>query len=122
VLQRNAARRLGRGPSDPLAIDELADRAARRDAASLAAFADYGRAVAGGLGTLLALYGRTSCARWQRRPHFPLYREAIDIALAELRTWTGPVDVVATKLDDYGGAIGAARLATAGDAGGPARP
>jgi glucokinase len=121
VLQRNAARRLDRNPSDPLAIDELADWAARRDAASLAAFADYGRAVAGGLATLLALYGPDivvlggSGAR-----HLGLYREAIDMALAELKTWTDPVDVVATRLDDYGGAIGAARLATAVDAGGPA--
>ena len=113
VLQRNSARLLGRQPSDPSAIDELADRARRGDVESLALFANYGRAVADGLATLLAVYGPTivvlggSAAR-----HLPLYRESIHAALAELATWTTPVDIVATALDDYGGAIGAARLAT----------
>jgi glucokinase len=113
VLQRKAARLLGRAPSDPAAIAELADRAGGGDPESLTAFATYGRAVADGLATLLALYGPNivvlggSGAR-----HFPLYRETIHTALAELGTWTQPVSIVATKLDDYGGAIGAARLAT----------
>jgi glucokinase len=113
VLQRAAADLLGRAPSDPAAIAELADRAGRGEAESRAVFATYGRAVADGLATLLALYGPTTVVLGgSGASHFPLYRETVDTALAELRIWTTPVDIVATTLDDYGGAIGAARLAT----------
>jgi glucokinase len=121
VLQRTAAGQLGRAPSDPMAISELAERAGRGEAESLATFAAYGRAVAEGLGTLLALYGPDivvlggSGAR-----NFALYRETIHTALAPLGRWTPTVNIVATTLDDYGGAIGAARLVT--PAGAPAHP
>ncbi len=113
VLQRAASALLGRAPSDPAAIGDLADRAGSGDAESLATFAAYGRAVADGLGTVLALYAPSlvvlggSAARY-----LPLYRAAIDTALAPLERWIPCVDIVATALDDYGGAIGAARLAT----------
>ena len=43
--------------------------------------------------------------------YFTLYRDALTAALVPLSTWTPTVPVVATTLDDDGGAIGAARLA-----------
>ncbi len=115
VLQHTAALMLGRAPSDPAAIAELADRAGRDNAEAQATFTAYGRAVADGLGTLLALYSPNivvlggSGARY-----FPLFRDAIHTALAPLK-YLDPVNIVATILDDYGGAIGATRIATVAD-------
>lgn len=112
ALQRTAAGLAGREPSDPAAIEELAARAGRGDTQSLEAFAAYGRAVADGLATLLALYGPDlvvlggSGARY-----FALYRDALDAALTPLSAWTPSVPIGASTLDDYGGAIGAARFA-----------
>ena len=91
----------------------MAHRAGHGHSTSLATFAAYGRAVADGLATLLALYGPDvvvlggSGARYMT-----LYRDTVRSALARLGRWTPTVDIVATTLDDYGGAIGAAHLAT----------
>ena len=60
ALQRTAAHLVGREPSDPTVIAELADRAGRGDAPALRAFVDFGRALADGLATLLAAAPATS--------------------------------------------------------------
>lgn len=108
-LQNTAAGILGRSTTDAHVIDDLATRG---DLIARQAFHDYGIAVAAGLGTLLTLYGPDlvviggSAAR-----HLPLYRDAIRDALAALGRWIPHHQVVGTQLDDYGGAIGGARIA-----------
>ena len=112
ALQRSAAQLLGRAPSDPAAITVLADRAGRGDADARAVFAAYGRAVADGLATLLTLYGPSVVVLGgSGAGYFTAYGDAIRTALARLGRWIPSVDIVATELDDYGGAIGGARLA-----------
>lgn len=109
TLQHGAARILGRSPTDPRVIDDLA---ARDDREARQAFHDYGTSIAAGLGTLLTLYGPElvviggSAAR-----HLPLYRKAILDSLAALGRWIPSPQVVGTRLNDYGGAIGGAHLA-----------
>jgi glucokinase len=111
TLQRDAARILGRSPTDVNVIDDLA---ARSDRDARQAFHDYGTGIAAGLGTLLALYGPDlvviggSAAR-----HLPLYSGAILAALGALGRWIPSPHIVGTRLDDYGGAIGGAHLALA---------
>ena len=111
-LQRTAARIHDRDPTDSRVIDALADRAAQGDHAARTCFDDYGTGIAAGLATLLTLYGPDlvviggSAAR-----HLPLYQNAISESLATLGTWIPKHEVVRTQLDDYGGAIGGARLA-----------
>lgn len=110
-LQRTAAGILGQSPTDVRVIDDLA---ARNDDDARQVFHDYGTAVAEGLATLLTLYGPDlvviggSAAR-----HLPLYREALAGSLAGLGSWIPEHEVVGTRLDDYGGAIGGACLARA---------
>lgn len=111
-LQRTAARILHREPTDGRVIDDLADRAVRGDHAARTIFCDYGISIAAGLATLLTLYGPDlvviggSAAR-----HLPHYLNAITETLATLGTWIPEHEIVATQLDDYGGAIGGACLA-----------
>lgn len=114
TLQRTAAAVLDRSPTDGSVIADLADLARGGSEAACAAFADYGRAVADGLATLLTLYGPDlvvvggSAAR-----HLPLYAGPMSEAIAALGGWVPRHRIVATGLDDYGGAIGGARLAVA---------
>lgn len=113
TLQRTAARMLHRAPIDKTVIGDLAGRAAHGDADALAAFESYGQGVADGLGTLLTLYGPHvvviggSAARY-----FDLYSGSIETSLAKLDGWIPQHRIVKTVLDDYGGAIGSARLSS----------
>jgi glucokinase len=109
TLQHSAARILGRTPTDARVIDDLA---ASNDCDARQAFHAYGSSIAAGLATLLTLYGPDlvviggSAAR-----HLPLYRKAIHEALATLGRWIPSQQIVGTRLNDYGGAIGGAHLA-----------
>jgi glucokinase len=113
TLQRTAARILNRPPTDKTVISELAGLAARHDAVALAAFDSYGQGIADGLGTLLTLYAPTMVViGGSAASYFDLYRETIETSLKRLDGWIPKHQMVRTALDDYGGAIGAARLAT----------
>jgi glucokinase len=113
TLQRTAARILNRPPSDKTVISELAALAARDDAVALSAFDSYGQGIADGLGTLLTLYAPTMVViGGSGASYFDLYRETIETSLTRLDGWIPKHQMVRTALDDYGGAIGGARLAT----------
>ncbi|HEY0812349.1 MAG TPA: ROK family protein [Pseudonocardia sp.] len=113
-LQHTAARILDRSPAEEHVIADLADHARRGDEAACAAFADYGRAVADGLATLLALYGpELAIIGGSAARYLALYERSMSEAIAALGGWVPPHRVIRTRLDDYGGAIGGARLAVA---------
>jgi glucokinase len=113
TLQRAAARILNRPPTDKTVISELAARAARDDADALAAFDTYGQGIADGLGTLLTLYGPAVVViGGSAAGYFDLYRKTIETSLNTLKGWIPVHKIVKTALDDYGGAIGGARLAS----------
>ncbi len=113
ALQRAAARILNRVPTDKTLIADLAARAHQDDDTARAAFDSYGQAIADGLGTLLTLYGATLVViGGSAANHFHLYRRSLETSLQALDGWIPPHQIVKTALDDYGGAIGGARLAT----------
>ena len=115
ALQRAAAAVLGRPPEDRGALSELAARAGRDDPVALGVYERYGEAVADGLGTLLALYGpATVVIGGSGSEHLEHYRRALERSLAAVRGWVPEHTVVGTRLDDHGGAIGAAHLALQG--------
>ena len=112
TLQRAAAELLGRPPGDRGALVELAARAGRGDPVAAGVYDRYGEAVADGLATLLALYGpATVVLGGSASRHLEHYRGAITRSLAAVRGWVPEHTVVGTRLDDHGGAIGAAHLA-----------
>jgi glucokinase len=111
TLQRTAATLLGSEPSDKGAIPELAARARSGQPSATATFRDYGRAVADGLGTLLAVYRPQSVVLGgSAAEYFELYREPLEDSLAELGSWIHYSTLTKTALNDYGGAVGAAFL------------
>jgi glucokinase len=114
ALQRAAAEVLGRAP-DRTVILELATRASAGDAVALGVFDNYGRAIAEGLGTLLTLHGpEIVVIGGSAAGHLGLYANSITRSLDGLGGWIPKHQVVRTVLDDYGGAIGAAYLASGG--------
>jgi glucokinase len=113
ALQRAAAELLGRPANDPGAMSELGARADAGEATAIDVFCHYGRGVADGLATLLALYrpervvlGGSAAA------YLPYYHRALREALQPLKAWISQPEIVKTELDDYGGAIGGAILAS----------
>ncbi|GAA2795563.1 ROK family protein [Crossiella cryophila] len=112
TLQRTAARVLGRSGTDERVIADLADLATHGDHLALATFREHGTRIAAGLATLLSLYGPDlvvlggSAARY-----LPLFRPGIHSALDALGDWGPEPEIVRTRLDDYGGALGGAHLA-----------
>lgn len=114
ALQHAAADLLRQPSHDQRVLPELADRADHHDPAALAIYQRYGQAVADGLGTLLTLYGPTTVVLGgSAAQHLHHYQSAITQSLAPLRAWIPPHQIVRTRLDDYGGAIGGAVLAVA---------
>jgi len=112
-LQRAAATILDRGPRDRTVIFDLAARAEGDDPVARAAFASYGERVADGLGTLLTLYGPSLVViGGSAASHLELYRRGLESALSSLHGWIPEHQILQTALDDDGGAIGAAHLAT----------
>lgn len=113
TLQRSAAELLGRAASDAAVIDDAADLARRGDNDARDLFATYGRAVADGLATLVTLYGPNMVVLGgSAAAYLPYYQDAIQSTMAQLGRWVPTVNIVATELNDYGGAIGGARCAT----------
>lgn len=112
-LQRTAARILDRPATSRAAIAALADRAARGDADALAAFDNYGQGIGEGLGTLLTLYGPPLVViGGSAADYLHLYSQSLKMSLDNLAGWIPAHQLRKTALNDYGGAIGAARLAT----------
>lgn len=112
-LQRAAAQILNRPPSDKTAIPDLAHLAEHDNPAARAVFDNYGKSVAEGLSTLLTLYGPTiTVIGGSAANHLGSYRQSIETSLSALHRWIPKHHIVRTELDDYGGAIGGARLAT----------
>lgn len=113
ALQRAAAALLGRAPDDPHVLGELASRAGARDAAARAVLDVYGRAVAEGLSSLVTAYGPDLVVLGgSAAQHLGLFRTALAAELDRLAPWVPRTSVVASTLDDFGGAVGAAALAT----------
>ena len=104
ALQQVAAEILGRPPSDPTVIAEVAARAVAGDLAARACFENYGKGIADGLGTLLALYGAdlVVIGGSGATTYFDLCRIAVEAALDQLDGWITPHRIVTTQLDDYG--------------------
>lgn len=114
TLQRSAAALLDRSPTDERVVADLADLARGGAETARTVFADYGRAVADGLATLLTLYGPDLVViGGSAAQHWSLYAGPMSQAIAALGPWIPRHQIVATRLDDYGGAIGGARLAVA---------
>lgn len=112
ALQRSAADVVGGSSTDRSVLPELSARAEQGDLAALAAYDRYGEAVADGLATLLALYGPvTVVLGGSGSQHLHHYRHALTRSLAALEGWVPEHSIVATHLDDHGGAIGGAHLA-----------
>ena len=113
TLQRAAARILNRPPNDQSVISDLAARAQHDDPVARAAFSTYGETIADGLGTLITLYGPTIIViGGSAAAHLDLFHQSIETSLNALNGWIPHHHIVRTALDDYGGAIGGARLAT----------
>jgi glucokinase len=112
TLQRIASSVLGRTPSDPAAISDLAAEARGGKSTAKQVFSDYGLRVAEGLGTLVSVYRpQVVVLGGGGAEHFDLYCAPVRDALTKLNGWISDVTVMQTQLDDYGGAIGAALLA-----------
>lgn len=113
ALQRAAAVLLGMPADDPRAMAELAAQADAGDAAANDVFSQYGRGVADGLATLLALHRPARVVLGgSAGAYLPYYRRAIHDALRPLKAWISQPEIVMTELDDFGGAIGGAILAS----------
>lgn len=110
-LQRVAADILGRAPTDPTVLSELAARAEQGDSVATTAYDQYGLAVADGLGTLIVLYGpETVVIGGSASQHLEIYRDVITRSLDALAGWIPQHRITKTELDDYGGALGGAQL------------
>ncbi|MDQ0822438.1 glucokinase [Arthrobacter sp. V4I6] len=112
ALQRTAASLLGKDPTDQAAIAELAALADNGEAPAAGVFHDFGLAVADGLSTLLAVYRPQAVVLGgSGADHFRIYKATVTQALSRLGDWIPKDTLAKTKLDDYGGATGAAFLA-----------
>ena len=106
ALQRAAAHLLGRKDNDPGVIAELAVRADAGDTAAIDVFCEYGRGIADGLATLLALYRPERVVLGgSAAKYLPYYHRAICEALDPLNAWISHPEITKTALDDFGGAI-----------------
>jgi glucokinase len=111
ALQQIAAAVTGEANDERHAIRHLADLVNRGNAAAQHAFAAYGKALAGGLGTLLEVYRPDavilagSVATWLR-----YFRPAMAEALSALAPWVPQVPITRTRLGDTIGALGATML------------
>ncbi|MBT8161944.1 MULTISPECIES: ROK family protein [Arthrobacter] len=111
TLQRTAAEILVLKPTDRTALAELANRAIAGNEQARAVFNNYGTAVADGLGTLLAAYRpRNVVLGGSAADHYELFVDSLRESLERLGVWIHFVELAKTKLDDFGGAIGAAYL------------
>ena len=114
ALQRSAAELLGRAADDPTVLAELASRASAGDHTARTVLDTYGRRVAEGLASLLTAYGPDLVVLGgSAAAYLDLFRPALTDELDRLVPWVPRSPVVASALDDFGGAVGAAALARA---------
>jgi len=112
TLQRTASLMLGLAPTEPTAVDALANRASNGDARAMAAFDHYGTRVADGLATLLAIYRpQAVILGGSGARHLALYRGSLLASLESLGDWISSPTLLGTQLDDFGGAVGGAIMA-----------
>ncbi len=114
ALQRSAAALLGRAPEDPTVLAALGSRASAGDKDACTVLDAYGRRVAEGLASLLTVYGPDLVVLGgSAAAYLDLFRVALTDELDRLVPWAPRTPVVASTLDDFGGAVGAAALARA---------
>ncbi|MCW2817254.1 MAG: hypothetical protein JWR42_41 [Marmoricola sp.] len=109
ALQRAAARRLDRPSDDRDVLGDLAAMTLAGDEAAGAVFVAYGYAVAEGLSSVITAYGPDLVVLGgSAAAYLDLFRGPIDTELARLSPWVPRTTLVASTLDDFGGAVGAA--------------
>ncbi len=112
ALQRTAATLLGRGPDDRDVLGELGSRARAGQEGARVVFDGYGRAVAEGLASVVTAYGpELVVLGGSAAAYVDLFGPALLDETARLVPWVPETVVVASTLDDFGGAVGAAFLA-----------
>jgi|AntAceMinimDraft_12_1070368.scaffolds.fasta_scaffold02913_8 glucokinase len=112
ALQEEASRLLGLAPNDRSSIEELSLCSKTGDESATAVFEEYGSKVADGLATLLSIHRPQAVilGGWVSSYH-DFYADALRRALEPLGGWISCPVVLASKFNDFGGAVGAAIFA-----------
>jgi glucokinase len=112
ALQIEASRFLGLDGSDNSSIEKLSLRSKAGDKNATSVFLEYGARLADGLATLLATHRPEAVILGgSASSYLDLYRDAVIAALKPLGEWISHPVLLASELDDFGGAVGGALFA-----------